>query len=161
RRLVPQLGASGLPARPRRRRAARARRGLRHALRRRGHRHAARLRRQRDRDRPRGPARIGTLGRATMVHARDGQPPTRPEVIVLARLSVSKPPGPKDLAETVHRLALPSESPGRAREVALETLNALRGRGLVSWSAKARKGNLGDRSLTDDGQRMLRAVFGL
>lgn len=98
-----------------------------------------------------------------MVNAREEQPLTRLEVLVLARLSASASgaPGPKDLAETVNKLALPNESPSRAKEVALETLDALRGRGLVNKSVRPRKGSLGDRSLTEQGRRTLCVVFGL
>jgi len=86
------------------------------------------------------------------------------ELVVLARLSVrphTKPPGVPELGKAVRELALPSESPARAKEVALETLAALRARGLVSQSSSARKGQLGERSLTDDGGRALRAALGL
>ena len=96
-----------------------------------------------------------------MVNVHDDQPLTRLEVIVLARLSVSKAPSEEQLTETVHDLALPEQSPARAREVALETLETLRDGGLVSKPAHRRKGTLGNRSLTDNGRRVLRAVFGL
>jgi hypothetical protein len=101
-----------------------------------------------------------------MVNANDTHdvpPLTRLEVLVLARLSAaeSNPPSERELAKTVHDLALPEESPSRAREVALETLEALRGRGLVNRPARPRKGTLGKRSLTDEGRRVLRAMLGL
>lgn len=96
-----------------------------------------------------------------MVNIPGARSLTRLEILMLARLSLSKAPSEKELIETVHDLALPEESPARAREVALETLEALRDRGLVSKPARRRKGTLGARSLTDDGRRVLRAVFGL
>lgn len=96
-----------------------------------------------------------------MVNAREEQPLTRLEVLVLARLSTSKAPAPKELAETVNKFALPNESLARARGVALETLETLRGRGLVNRSVPTRKGNLGDRSLTEQGKRALCTFFGL
>lgn len=96
-----------------------------------------------------------------MVNAREDRPLTRLEVLLLARLSVAKAPSAPELARTVHELALPEESPARAREVALETLEALRDRGLVKRPPHRRKGTLGERSLTEDGRRALCAVFGL
>jgi hypothetical protein len=96
-----------------------------------------------------------------MVNVHGAQSLTRLEVLVLARLSLSKAPSEQELIETVHALALPEESPARAREVMLETLEALRDRDLVSKPARRRRGTLGARSLTDDGRRVLRSVFGL
>jgi len=96
-----------------------------------------------------------------MVNARDDQPLTRLEVLVLARASDSKTLKEEALAKTVFELALPNESPARAREVALETFEVLSARGLVKKPSRTRKGNVGSKLLTDEGRRALRSVFGL
>jgi hypothetical protein len=87
-----------------------------------------------------------------MTDARDDLSLSRIELVVLARLSTKKPPRERELGDAVLELALPSEPPARGREVAMETLAALRGRALVSEQARA---------LTEDGRRALRAAFGL
>ena len=87
-----------------------------------------------------------------MTHARDDHSLSRLELVVLARLSSPKPPSERELGDAVLDLALPGESPARAREAAVEVLAALRGRALVSEQR---------RTLTEDGGRALRAALGL
>ena len=74
------------------------------------------------------------------------------EILVLAQLSAAKPPTERALGKTDLELALPDESPARGGEIAVEILTALRGRALVNERA---------RTLTEEGRRALRAVFGL
>ena len=87
-----------------------------------------------------------------MTSTRDDHSLSRLELVVLARLSVAKPPTERALGAAVLELALPGESPGRAREVAIDTLAALRARAFVSERGRA---------ITDEGKRALRAAFGL
>jgi hypothetical protein len=87
-----------------------------------------------------------------MTNPRDQQSLSRLDLVVLARLSTPKPPTERALGDAVLELVTPGESQVRAKEVALETLAALRGRGLVSERS---------RSLTDEGRRAIRAAFGL
>jgi cell pole-organizing protein PopZ len=87
-----------------------------------------------------------------MTNPRDQHSLSRLELVVLARLSTLKPPTERALGDAVFELVLLAESAARAKEVALETLAALRGRGLVSERV---------RGLTDEGRRALRGAFGL
>lgn len=98
-----------------------------------------------------------------MVNVRDDLSLSRLELVVLARLSVKtkRPPDGSELRDAVHELAMPAESPARAKEAALETLDGLRARGLVSKPARDAKGKLGERALTEEGERVLRVAFGL
>lgn len=98
-----------------------------------------------------------------MVNVRDDLSLSRLELVVLARLSVKTkhPPDRPDLRDAVRELVLPSESPARAMSAALETLAGLRARGLVINPSRLRKGALGERGLTEEGGRALRAAFGL
>lgn len=115
-----------------------------------------------------------------MTHVGSEVSLSRLELVVLARLSSAKAPGPKDLGQAVSTLALPAESPARARQRALETLEALWQRGLVASQAarirkiskkavKSRRSARRDpaaapkagRRLTDEGRRALCRAFGL
>ncbi|HWO20511.1 MAG TPA: hypothetical protein VNO30_17195 [Kofleriaceae bacterium] len=87
-----------------------------------------------------------------MTSTRDDHSLSRLELVVLARLSAPKPPSEKVLGAAVLELALPDTSAARARAVAVDTLAALRARGLVSEQG---------RTLTDEGKRVLRGALGL
>lgn len=87
-----------------------------------------------------------------MTSTRDSHSPTRLEIVVLARMSVSKLPSEKDLVDATLAFALPNGSRERARDMVVEALEALRAHGLV---------NVRRRALTEDGSRTLRETFGL
>ncbi len=87
-----------------------------------------------------------------MTSTRDDHSLSRLELVVLGRMSVAKPPAERALGAAVLELALPGESPARAREVAVDTLAALRARGFVSEQGRA---------ITEEGRGALRAALGL
>lgn len=117
-----------------------------------------------------------------MTHVDSEVSLSRLELVVLARLSSAKPPGPKDLGEAVSTLVLPAESPARSRQRALEVITELWQRGLVadrpapkrktstkasSKTTRARAGRAlvaprkPGRRLSDEGRRALCRAFGL
>jgi hypothetical protein len=77
---------------------------------------------------------------------------SRLELIVLARLSSTKPPSATQLVKDVAALAFPSEAAGQAQEPVLQALAGLRNRGLVN---KPRN------TLNDKGEQQLRKAFEL
>jgi len=117
-----------------------------------------------------------------MTHVESKVSLSRLELVVLARMSSTKPPGPKELGQAVSMLVLPAEPPARARECALEVLKDLWQRGLVedhpapkrgasveasSKPAQARAGRDSvaprepGRRLTGEGKAALCRAFGL
>jgi hypothetical protein len=116
-----------------------------------------------------------------MMHAGSDVSLSRLELVVLARLTSAKPPGPNDLGKAVSTLVLRDESPARARQRALEVLDDLWRRGLVVDQAapkrktstkapsspargRARRPAVAPskpgRRVTDDGRRALCRAFG-
>lgn len=86
-----------------------------------------------------------------MQDTRDDEPLTGLELIVLARLS-SKPPKQRDLTDAVLSFAPPEGLSKPADDVVEDALDALRRRGLVAP---------GNRMRTAEGNRVLRAMFGV
>jgi hypothetical protein len=87
-----------------------------------------------------------------MTNTRPDLSLSRIELVILARMSVAKPPGEQELAKQVADLAMHNDPPAHAREAVAHALAALRRRGLVSTH---------QRIATDDGNRALRAAFEL
>jgi len=85
-----------------------------------------------------------------MTTVRDDQALSRLEIVVLARLSVTKPPSEATLAKDIAKLTSPTEQGARALEATGSVLTSLRRRGLIN-----------NRTLTENGNRSLRAAFGL
>jgi hypothetical protein len=88
-----------------------------------------------------------------MTTVRDDQSLSRLELVVLARLSATKPPSEAKLGQDVAALVSldsPAQTAAQARDVVNTTLPALRKRALVN-----------DRKLTENGKRALRTAFGL
>src|SRR5262245_19895588 len=80
------------------------------------------------------------------------QPLSKIELIVLARLSCSKTPTIDEVGRAIASCGPLTEPVRPVQEVAADTLSALRRRGLVRDKAKR---------LTDEGARLLRAMFGV
>jgi hypothetical protein len=76
---------------------------------------------------------------------------TRFELLLLGALERSKPPSEKELAEDARRYAAPDRALGEVRTRVVETLTALRERGLVTERRK----------LTDAGRASVRGALGL
>jgi len=87
-----------------------------------------------------------------MTHIRDESPLSHIELVVLARLSKSKPSREEELRKAVLELCLPDATAERARAEAADVVTALRRRGLVSKERNTR---------TEDGARALRTALGL
>lgn len=101
-----------------------------------------------------------------MAQSREELPPSRIELVVLARLSQSKAPTDVELGDAVHQLALPREPAEAARHRALELLAGLVRRAWVTGDDEApRRGkqrtSASPRKLTDSGKRVLRNAFNL
>lgn len=88
-----------------------------------------------------------------MTSKRDDRSLSPLELVVLARHSVSTPPGPSEVAKDVHKLVLAEEPAAGARERVTETLSSLQQRGLLSKPLRT------SRKLTDAGGVALRGAF--
>ncbi len=88
-----------------------------------------------------------------MTSKRDDRSLSPLELVVLARHSVAKPPGPADVVKDVHKLMLPEEPVAGARARVVETLSSLQQRGLLSRPLRT------SRKITDAGSHALRGAF--
>jgi hypothetical protein len=86
---------------------------------------------------------------------RDDRLLSRLELLVLARHSADKPPGPSTLVKDLHKRAMPEEPESQAKEKILAAAAMLQQRGLLTKPART------SRTLTEAGGSTLRSSFQL